>query len=72
MEKNKKLTEEITNLKREHESQALRMTEILEASKIVEKIKRNAEEALLKDESTKRLTEEALRENDAIIIEKDE
>lgn len=48
------------------------MTEILQASRIAEERKRNAEEAPSKVERAKRLTKEALRENDAIIIKKDE
>lgn len=72
MEKNKKLTEEITHIKREQEVQALRMTEILEANKSVDERKREIGEDLSKAERARRLAEDALRENDAIMIEKDE
>lgn len=72
MEKNKKLSTEITYLKIEHESQALRMIEILQANRIADKRKRDTKEVLSKTEKAKSLIEEALRENDGIIIEKDE
>lgn len=72
MEKNKKLTEEVTHLKREHEGQALRMTKILEASRSADERKREEEEDLSKAERANKLVEDALRENDAIMIEKDE
>lgn len=71
MEKNKKLNEEITYLKRDHASQSLRMTKIVEANRIADERKRDMEEVWLKAEKAKRLAEEDLRENNAIIIKKD-